>query len=80
MLALSRRIGKQTAHRMVHRLVASARLDGLSFSKAIARDRDICRLLSQEEIDLLLSVDAQIGQCRVLVDRVLELGSGRRAP
>jgi adenylosuccinate lyase len=80
MLALARRVGKQTAHHMVHSLVASARLDGLSFSEAIARDSDICRLLTHEEIGRLLSVDAQIGQCRALVDRVLEMEPGGRAP
>lgn len=79
MLALARRVGKQTAHRMIHSLVGSARLDGLAFSEAIARDSDICRHLTQEELDSLLSVDAQIGQCRALVDRVLGAEPGGRA-
>ena len=78
MLALARRIGKQTARRMVQSLVASGRLAGLSFSEAIARDSDIGRLLTQEEIGGLLGVDSQIGQCRALVDRVLEMKLGRR--
>jgi len=80
MLALARRVGKQTAHHMVHSLVAAARPAGLSFSEALARDSDIRRLLTQEELDRLLSVDAQIGQCRALVDRVLEMEPGGRAP
>ena len=80
MLALARRIGKQTAHRMVQSLVASARLAGLYSPEAIARDSDIGRVLTQEEIDSLLGVNFQIGQCRALVDRVLEMKPGRRTP
>lgn len=80
MLALARRVGKQTAHRTVHSLVAAARLAGRSFVEAVVEDPEICAHLSREELDSLLSVDAQIGQCRALVDRVLEMESGGRAP
>ena len=56
MLALARRIGKQTAHRMVHRAGRPRRgsLDSLS-PRPSRETRDICRLLTQEEIDGLLS-------------------------
>jgi adenylosuccinate lyase len=73
MLALARRVGNQTAYRMVHSLVASARQSGQSFAEALARDTEICAYLSQEERDQLLSAGAQTGQCQALVDRILEM-------
>ena len=41
MLALARHIGKQTAHRIIHQLVASARPQGMTFRDAIMSDADI---------------------------------------
>jgi len=79
MLALARQVGKQTAHRMVHSLVASARRAGQSFVEAVAEDREICAHLTGEELNRLLSVDSQIGKCQALVDRVLGTASGRPA-
>jgi adenylosuccinate lyase len=74
MLALARRVGKQTAHRIVHALSAAARREGRTFSDAVARDKDIRAHLSAEEIARLLDPSAQIGQCQELVDRLLQEG------
>lgn len=71
MLALASHVGKQTAQHLVQRLAASARRDGQPFAIAIAGDQDICSHLTKQELDLLLTADAQIGQCQALVDRVL---------
>jgi len=73
MLALAPHVGKQTAQRLVQRLAASAQHKGQPFAAAIARDRDICSHLTKQELDLLLTADAQIGQCQALVDRVLRM-------
>jgi adenylosuccinate lyase len=80
MLALARRVGKQTARRVVQRLAASARHEGRSFAAAIAGDPEICAHLSKEELDRLFTVDAQIGQCQALIDRVLRMQPWSRAP
>jgi len=80
MLALARYVGKQKAHEMIHALAAAARLAGCSFSEAVRSDAAISRLLTQDEIDSLLSADAQLGQCRALVDRLLEAAPKRSAP
>ncbi len=80
MLALARRVGKQQAHKMIHALAASARLAGCSFSEAVRSDAVISRLLTQDEIDTLLSADAQLGHCRPLVDRLLGPTPKRSAP
>ncbi len=72
MLALARHIGKQTAHRVVQRLAASARSEDKSFAIIAAKDPDIRVHLKEEEIDQLFCIEAQTGQCRELVDRVLK--------
>jgi adenylosuccinate lyase len=71
MLALAPHLGKQTAQRVVQRLAVSARREGRPFAAAIAEDRDVCSHLTKEELDRLITADAQIGQCQALVDRVL---------
>lgn len=76
MLALARRIGKQSAHRLIHGLVASARAKGQSFAQAVSTDPDICAYLSRDELEGLLDFEAQLGQCRELVDRVLAAQAG----
>ena len=71
MIALARHVGKQTAHRVVQRLAASARRDGRPFAVVVAEDLDIRAYLKEEQVDRLFSVEAQTGQCQKLVDRVL---------
>jgi adenylosuccinate lyase len=71
MLALAHHVGKQTAHRVVQRLAASASRQGRSFAVIAAEDPDIRVHLKEEEIDRLFSTEAQTGQCQELVDRVL---------
>ncbi len=80
MLALARHIGKQTAHRIIHQLVASARPQGMTFRDAIMSDADIRAHLNERELEALLDPHGQIGQCQALVDRVLAAtqAAGRR--
>lgn len=79
-LALARHVGKQTACRVVQQLAALARHEGRSLAAAIAGDPTICTHLTQEELDRLFIVEAQIGRCQALVDRVLGRQPGRGAP
>lgn len=72
MLALAPHIGKETARRAIQRVAASARREGRSFAAALAEDHDICAYLTKQELDRLTTVDAQIGHCQALVDRVLQ--------
>jgi adenylosuccinate lyase len=71
MLALARRIGKQTAHTIIHQLVAKARPRGVTFRDAVMNDADIRAHLNEHELESLLDARVQIGQCQALVDRVL---------
>jgi adenylosuccinate lyase len=72
MLALARHVGKQTAHRLVKCLVAAARPKGQSFIEAVTKDSAITAHLGQDELAKLLDFEAQVGQCKELVDRVLD--------
>jgi adenylosuccinate lyase len=71
MLALARQIGKQTAYKIVHDLVSSARPRGQSFREAVMGAAKIRAHLNADELERLLDPSAQIGQCQKLVDRVL---------
>jgi len=79
MLALARHVGKQVARRVVQQLAALARHEGRSFVAAIAGDPEICAHLTKQELNLLFTVDEQIGQCQALVDRVLRMQPGSSA-
>lgn len=72
MLALAPRIGKETARRTVQRIAVLARREGRPFAAVVAGDEDIRAYMTKQELDRLTSVDAHIGQCRALVDRVLQ--------
>ncbi len=71
MLSLAVKVGKQTAHRLVHRAASEAANCGQSFYRALAEDPDISAALSRAEIERLLDGAFQTAQCGALVDRVL---------
>ena len=71
MLALSAKLGKQTAHRLVHRAAGEAARQGRPLRQAIAEDPDISARLSPAEIDRLFDANLQTAQCGALVDQVL---------
>ena len=71
MLALAVKVGKQTAHRLVHGAAERAgRLDQ-TFRSTIESDPEIGAQLSQAEIARLFDAALQTGQCAALVDRAL---------
>ncbi|MGJ0504188.1 MAG: class-II fumarase/aspartase family protein, partial [Methylocystis sp.] len=75
--ALARRIGKQSAHRIIHDLARAAQSEACPLSQAIKNDSEVRRFLTEEEIDGLLDARAQIEQCQALVDRVLKVNPKR---
>jgi adenylosuccinate lyase len=72
MLALARKVGKQTAHRRIGEAAAKGRREGLALKDAILRDQDITAHLPPDEIERIFDYSTQLGQCAALVDRVLE--------
>jgi adenylosuccinate lyase len=71
MLGLARKIGKQSAHRLVYDASLAARAGGATFREAMLGSREIAAHLSPAEIDALLDYDRATGACREMVDRVL---------
>jgi adenylosuccinate lyase len=71
MLALARKVGKQTAHQMMHRAAQKAAESGQSFCQTIRGDAGISARLSPQVLGPLLDPSRQTGQCQALVDRVL---------
>ena len=80
MLELAPHIGKETARGIVQRMATLARREGRSFAAAIAEDREIVTWLTKEELDRLTTIDAHIGQCQALVDRILQAKHGSSHP
>lgn len=71
MLALAPRLGKQTAHGIMHRLSAEADRKKISLRQAVGDDPVISAHLLPSEIDTLFDRRAQTARCGELVDRVL---------
>jgi adenylosuccinate lyase len=72
MLALAAKVGRRTAHRLVHRVTGEAAHQGRVLRQAIRDDIGISAHLPATEIDRLFDAALQTGQCGALVDRVLK--------
>jgi len=72
MLALAAKVGRRTAHRLVHRVTGEAAHQGRVLRQAISDDMGISAHLPATEIDRLFDAALQTGQCGALVDRVLK--------
>ena len=71
MLALAPRIGRRTAHRLVHDASEAAAATGVTVRDAILASPPILVELDRSELDVLLE-SGETGQCAAMVDRVVE--------
>ena len=71
MLALAPRLGKQSAHALIHRLASDAARRGVPFREAVAGSEEIRAQLGDEALRTLLCAPIDTGQCAEMVDRVL---------
>ena len=78
MLALAKKLGKQTAHRLVYEAAMEAHEAKRPLKDVLSEKERIRRHLSAEEIEELFDYRQNIGLCRELVDRVLHLGREER--
>ncbi|TDI47365.1 MAG: hypothetical protein E2P02_03310 [Acidobacteria bacterium] len=80
MLALAKKVGKQTAHRLVYEVAMRAHQteDGRSLKQALLESAAVREHLSEDAIESLLDYRANTGMCRELVDRVLNLSQVER--
>jgi adenylosuccinate lyase len=71
MLALARKIGKQSAHRLVYEIAMHAQQERLHLKEALRLDVRIAGLLAADEIESLFDLRASIGHCSEMVERVI---------
>jgi len=71
MLALAKKIGKQSAHRAVYEIAMRAYEQGLHLQQALHNDQAIAGLLTGAEIDALFDLGSCTGHCAEMVERVV---------
>tara|TARA_B100001287_G_scaffold269662_1_gene267384 strand:+ start:4976 stop:6322 length:1347 start_codon:yes stop_codon:yes gene_type:complete len=71
MLALGKKIGKQTAHEVVYEIAMSSFEKEIPFKDALMLDQRVSNHLKEEEIVELLNPEAYIGESEEIVDNVL---------
>lgn len=71
MLALAKRLGKQSAHSLVYELAMLAQSENQSFQQVLAADSRINALLSNDELQQLCSLENCIGACADMVDQLI---------
>jgi adenylosuccinate lyase len=75
MLALMRRVGRQTAHRLVYAAAAVARESRRPFKDVVLESPDIMAHLAVEEVDALFDYRRSVRHCGTMVDRILDEGA-----
>ena len=73
MLALARKIGKQSAHDLVYQVTVPAFEENRSLKSCLVDNGKVMEHLSLDEIDFLLDYKHQLGLCPQFVDRTVEL-------
>jgi adenylosuccinate lyase len=77
MLALARRIGKNSAHTIVYNTAIESARAGKVFRTAVVESPEISKHLSKAELEALFDPRASVENCVIMVDRVLaEAASG----
>ena len=71
MLALSSKLGKQSAHALVYRVAMEATERGIPLREAVLAEPQIVAQLGVTEIESLFNVEQSTGCCAQMVDRVL---------
>jgi adenylosuccinate lyase len=73
MLALGKKIGKQTAHEVIYTIAMKSQEEGVPFRDALLEDEQVTSHLSRGAIEQLLDPSAYIGLAPTLVDAVTGL-------
>lgn len=79
MLALARKVGKQTAHTIVYETAMAAFEAGRPLKPALLEDPRVREHLSAEELEALMDYRQQVGLCPQFVDRVVALTEADQA-
>lgn len=79
MLALARRVGKQTAHAVVYEVSQQAQQEATSLRQVLATRSDMAGHLAADEIDALLDPERHLGCAGTMVDTVVAAAERRLA-
>lgn len=77
MMRLARRIGRQRAHDLVYDISLSASQGDESFGSALRSNEEVVSVLSDQEIERLLTPNNYIGRARQIVDHVTQVRRSR---
>jgi adenylosuccinate lyase len=78
MLALARKIGKQTAHDLVYKISKTAYKENRSLKSCLVNNEKVMKHLSINEIEAIFDYKKQLGLCPEFVDRVVKLSQKSR--
>jgi adenylosuccinate lyase len=78
MLALARKIGKQTAHDIVYKISKTAYKENRSLKSCLVNNKKVMKHLSINEIEAIFDYKNQLGLCPEFVDRVVKLSQKSR--
>jgi adenylosuccinate lyase len=71
MLALAKKLGKQSAHRLVYELSMSAQSQKISFKTALEQNEQVTALLSTGELETLFDLQQCTGACSEMVNQLI---------
>jgi len=70
MMKLAEKVGRQTAHDILHHTAKEAFEKNLEFNEVLKKDPKVSEVLSSEEIDLLMDPTTYVGLAPMYVDRL----------
>ena len=80
--ALAKKLGKQTAHELVHHAAMKGIEGGVPFKQALLQDSSISLAIDEAELDTLLDPTTYVGAAPVIVDQAIAaiVAGGRVGP
>jgi adenylosuccinate lyase len=78
MLALAGKIGKQSAHDLVHKISNSANKTPRSLKSCLVNNEKVMKHLSLDDIEAIFDYKNQLGLCPEFVDKVVKLSKKSR--
>ena len=79
MLALARKIGKQTAHDLVYKISKTANKENRSLKSCLVNNEKVMKHLTIDDIEVIFDYKNQLGLCPEFVDKVVNLSRKSRA-
>lgn len=72
MLYLGKKVGKQTAHQLIHDAIINAKDKDISFKNILLNHKEIQKYITEEELNNIMDYNKHIGKSVNLVKKVIE--------